>query len=263
MEQENEQKPDEKILEFYTACTDLRNAKLILADAKIGKILKAITSSPELFATVGECLVNFNFETEFRKAQVKKDSVNLYFALPSDRSKLVALVFSILSACDNHQLDLHAFIRDFFVSDNEDMAYGFMNFVYKVVYPFRNVLSAMVGFGDDEQQPKQEEDSCDVCEDGECDEEGDLLGDFFSDVSTILSRIKEVVKDDLKTKQDRKDEIFITIDALFQSIDLGNLKIMNALLISLYYLLAPVKSVRFYKTELEERFAKFYSQLEN
>ena len=261
-----EQQNDEKVLDFYNACTDLQNAKLLLADAKIGKILKCITASSELFAAVGECLVNFNFETEFRKAQVQRESKNLYFALPSDRSKLVALVFNILSSCDTHQLDLHALIRDFFTNDSDDMSYGFLNFVHKIVFPFRDALCSMVGFGDDEQEPveDEEEETCEVCEDDECEiDEEDLLGNFFSDVSTILSRIREVVKDDPKTKQDRKEEILITLDALFQTIDLGNLKIMNALLISLYYLLANVKSVRFYKTELEERFAKFYSQLED
>ncbi len=263
MEQQNE----EKIMEFYDACTELQNAKLILADAKIGKILKCVTSSGELFAAVGQCLVNFNFESEFRKAQVQKDSASLYFALPNDRSKLVALVFSILSACDTHQLDLHSFIKDFFTNDSDDMSYGFLNFVHKVVFPFRDVLCAMVGVGEIgavQEETECDDEECEVCQDDENEEnEYDVVGSFFADVTTILTRIKEVVKDDLKTKQDRKEEIFITIDALFQAIEFGSLKMMNALVISLYYLLKPVKSVRFYKTELEERFAKFYGQLED
>lgn len=264
-----EQQNDEKIIDFYNACTDLQNAKLILADAKIGKVLKCITSSADLFSAVGECLVNFSFESEFRKAQVQKDSSNLYFTLPSDHSKLVALVFSILSACDTHQLDLHSFIKDYFTNDSDDMSYGFLNFVHKVIFPFRDVLCGMVGFGNVNEQFCEEEEENEVCGQSSCEEnenednEEDVVGSFFADVSTCLSKIKEIVKEDLKIKPDRKDEIFITIDALFQSIEFGSLKIMNALLISLYYLLKRVKSVRFYKTELEERFAQFYEQLEN
>ena len=142
-----EPQDEEKILNFYNACTDLQNAKLILADAKIGKVLKSITASPDLFAAVGQCLINFNFEAEFRKAQVQKETQSLYFVLPNSKEKLVALVFKILSSCDTHQLDLHALIQDFFTSDSEDMSYGFLNFVHKVIFPFRDALCSMVGFG--------------------------------------------------------------------------------------------------------------------
>ena len=258
-----EERRNNDIINFYDACTDLQNAKLILAESKIGKILKTIMESPDLFATVGECLINFNYEMELKKAEVRQDAENIYFKLPADKAKLVALVFNLLSECDTHKLDLHAFIKEFFVSDSGDMSYGFLNFVHKVVFPFRDALcSIMVGEEIEEEPAKVEEEI--VQEEIKVEEEpaeGDLLGEFYKDVTKILKNIKETVMIDYKIKEDRRDEINITIDGMIESLDMGNLKIMNALVISLYYLLKPVKSVRFYKEELENRLRDFYANL--
>ena len=258
-----EEKRNNDIINFYDACTDLQNAKLILADAKIGKILKTIMESPDLFATVGECLINFNYETEFQKAQVRKDAETLYFKLPDDKAKIVALVFNILSECDTHKLDLHAFLKEFFVNDNDDMGYAFLNFVHKIVFPFRDALCSIM-VGEDEEEVMEQEETEQVTYEKEEQEEiaeGDILGEFYHDVTNILKVIKETVDVDYKVKQDRRDEINITINGMLESMDMGNLKIMNALVISLYYLLKPIKSVKYYKEELENRLSEFYAQL--
>ena len=249
------------LIKFYDACTDMQNAKLILADAKIGKILKVIMESGELFATVGECLINFNYETEFQKAQVRSQDENLYFRLPDEKGKLVALVFNLLSECDTHKLDLHAFIKDFFVNDSQDMSYGFLNFVHKVIFPFRDTLCSIIT-GEDivsEEDSYELEPKENVRE--EVVETRDILGDFYNDVTTILNQIKETINSDYKVNQDKRDEINITIDGMFESMEIGNLKIMNALVISLYYLTKPIKSVRFFRQELQDTLSEFYAEL--
>lgn len=244
-----------KIADFYYACCDMVDTKLILADAKISKILKTISVSSELISAVGETLINFNFDIEFSKAQIKNESTTFYFQLPADREKTIALIFQMLSAFDTHQLDLHSFIKDFFVTEVENMSIGFTNFVYTIILPFRDALCEKIGFS----EPKEKEDiGVDKMENNE---DKDFLGDFFDDITVILTQIRESVNIDPKIKSDRRDELNITIDALMQSIELYNLKIMNALMISLNYLLQPIKSVRFYNMELQERLATFYSEL--
>jgi len=247
----------EKVEEFYNSCSDLINAKIILADVKISKILKSIMASSDLISVIGETLVNFNFDNEFSKAQVKNEMTTLYFQLPAEKEKIVALVFGILSECDTHQLDLHKFIKDFFVDDDGDISKGFTNFIYSVVFPFRDALCGMVGFST-KQDKKMEEEK--MVEQEQQVDKG-VLNSFFDEVTVILNQIKESVNLDRKVKQDRRDELNITIDALLQSIDLCNLKIMNALMISLNYLLQPIKSVRFYNIELQDRLIRFYSEM--
>ena len=252
---------DKKIEEFYNACTDMTNAKLILADSKIGKILKCITSSSELISAVGETLINFNFESEFSKAQVKNELKTLYFKLPEEKTRLVALVYNILSAIDTHQLDLHSFIRDFFINEIGDLSYGFTNFVYTMIFPFRDALCEMVGCGENKTEAYETENQTEEESEESVEEQG-VFVEFFDDLSTILTQIKEVVNVDPKVKEDRKCDINITIEALLTSIDICNLKILNALLISLNNLIAPIKSVRLYNQELQERLVRFYGELE-
>ena len=77
-------------------------------------------------------------------------------------------------------------------------------------------------------------------------------------MSIILNQIKETINLDSRIKKDRLDELNITIDALLAVLEMQNLKIMNALLISLNNLIGPIKSVRFYYMELQNRLAQFY-----
>ena len=218
--------------------------------------------SPDLFATVGECLINFNYDVEFQKAQVREDAQTFYFRLPAEKTKLIALVFNILSACDTHKLDLHTFLKEFFVNDNDDMGYAFLNFVHKIVFPFRDALcSIMVGDDVEEDKDQQEQVEEEQVEEEQEVAENDILGDFYHEVTNILKLIKETVSIDFRVKPDRRDEINITIDGMLECMDMGNLKILNALVISLYYLLKPIKSVRYYKMELENKLSDFYAQL--
>ncbi|MBQ8762094.1 MAG: hypothetical protein IJZ26_02090 [Clostridia bacterium] len=250
---------DEKIRAFYNACTDMCNAKFILADAKISQILKTIVASPELIATVGEALVNFNFDNEFAKAQVKNNITYLQFNLPKEPEKIVGLVFGLLSEFDAHRLDLHTFIRDYFNGDGRLIVDCFNDFVECIILPFRDAMCYMLGYETDGYKAEKSTETEQNVEEEPVDEEVEnLLGNFFDDITTILSQIQETVNRDPKVKDDRKDEINITIDATIESIELGNLKIMNALLISLNYLLSPIKSIRFYNQELQDRLLDFY-----
>ena len=266
---------DNDLKTFYDACTDMGKAKFILADAKISKILKSIVDSSELIAVVGEALVNFNFDTEFSKAQVKNDMTPLYFNSPKEKSKIVALVFGLLSEFDAHRLDLHTFINDYYGgSQGKLIVECYEEFVNNVILPFRDAMCTLLGidFGGDEMKIELEDADLESArmvgsiekndEAFENVSDGNLIDDFFTDITNILSKIQETISYDHKIKDDRRDELNITIEAIMQSIELGNLKIMNALMISLNYLLQPVKSVKFYNMELQNRLLTFYDDIQ-
>lgn len=262
---------------FYDACTDTLNAKFILADAKIFKILKTIVSSSELIAVVGETLVKFNFENEFKKAQSKEDGV-LCLRLPKEKSKLVAFVFSLLSEFDSHRLDLHTFVNDYYGGDEGNkLVECYEEFVRTVIYPFRDAMCELMGVnfeGEEDMMNKIEDADLEtagvvrqsvrepIVEDDEEDEQrDDLLSEFFADIQSILTQIQETINVDRKIKDDRRDELNITIEAIMLCLELGSLKILNALLISLNNLLIPIKSVKFYNMELQNRLLRFYDEI--
>lgn len=275
----------DKIQAFYDACTEMTKAKFILADAKISKILKSILSSSDIVDVIAETLNNFNFQNEFSKIQVKNELRGTRITMPMDNTKLVAIVFSLLSEIDSHRIDLHNFIFDYFNGNNTTLLEAYDLFVEEVILPFRDAVCDLVGVEFEEEGEDTEfmfdEDGNDTIPLEDVDIESmrpeytmqevekyeenqdyaTIVEAFFGDIRVILNQIKDTINMDSKIKADRKDELNITIDALLITITYKNLKILNALMISLNYLLRPVRSVRFYNMELQNRLALFYSEI--
>lgn len=247
--------------EFINACRELKNSKIILADAKVSAILRSIVSNPTLVEVVGETLVGYNFVNELENLTRNQSGA----LLPSEPRKIIAFVFSLLSEIDARRLDLQEFVDQYCKADT--LAESFGRFNDELIDPFCHYLCDWVNAEHDSEdvcipeecEGEEEEDFCE-CEDCGCEseEEGDIVEEFFEDVSTILTQIRDTIALDSKIKSDRLADINITLNAMFEAIDLQNLKIFNALLISLNNLLHSVKSVRFYHMELGNRVADFY-----
>lgn len=91
--------------------------------------------------------------------------------------------------------------------------------------------------------------------------EADVVDEFFNDVRVIINQIKDTVNNDNRIKEARLNELNITLDAAIMAIDYKNLKIFNALMISLNNLLHFVRSTKFYNNELQNRIASFYDEM--
>lgn len=254
--------------EFVNACKELKNSKIILADAKVSAILRSIVSNPTLVEVVGETLVGYNFLNELENLTRSKTED----LLPSEPRKIIAFVFSLLSEIDARRLDLQEFVDQYCKADT--LAESFERFNNELIDPFCHYLCDWVNADHDsddvchcDECESEDEDGYDDCDCEECDcidytdEDGvgvDIVDEFFGDVRTILTQIRDTIALDSKIKPDRLADLNITINAMFEAIDLQNIKIFNALLISLNNLLHSVKSVRFYYMELGNRVADFY-----
>lgn len=256
----------EQLAAFVDACKELKNSKIILADAKVSAIVRSIVSNPALVDVVGETLTGYNFLNALDAVSRSKNGS----ILPSEPRKVIAFVFSLLSEIDARRLDLQEFVDQYFAG--ETLAESFENFNSQLIDPFCHYLCDWVcasrdnpadnvcSCGQCERQDSEEECRCD-CDSEETDclvTEVDKVEQFFADVRTILTQIHDTIALDSKIKPDRLTDLNITISAMLEAIDLENLKIFNALLISLNTLLHSVKSVRFYYKELQNRVADFY-----
>jgi len=259
---------------FVDACQELKNSKIILADAKVSAILRSIVSNPTLVEVVGETLVGYNFLNELENLSRSQD--NKY--LPSEPRKIIAFVFSLLSEIDARRLDLQEFVDQYCKADTLLESFGIFN--NELIDPFCKYLCDWVNIdlgsqdceSEDLKCTEEDNDECDCedCESEDCESDADRenieqhravagsVEEFFQDVSTILTQIKDTLALDSKVKADRSADINITINAMFEAIKLENLRIFNALLISLNTLLHSIKSVRFYHMELGNRVADFY-----
>ena len=245
---------------FNDACDELQNSKIILADAKVSKLLRSIVSSPTLVEIVGDALVGYNFENEFSKCVTKDVDGLTYLTLPSEPYKAIALVFSLLSEFDSHRLDLQEFILSYFKSEN--LTQSFENFNATMIAPFQNYMNK---WNDDanestsgldlEQTITEDEDI--APEDKE--PAKDSPTQLFSDLKVIFEQIQETINSDSRLRQEQKDDLNITIEALQETLKLKNFKLLNALLISLNNMIGTLKSTKYYHQELQNRLAKFYN----
>lgn len=249
---------------FVDACNELKNSKIILADAKVSAILRSIVSNPTLVEVVGETLVGYNFLNELDTLTRSKTGV----LLPSEPRKIIAFVFSLLSEIDARRLDLQEFVDQYCKADT--LAESFERFNNELIDPFCHYLCDWVNADHDDDEDchcEECEDDC-CCDEEECgcecdcedseEESVDVVEQFFADVKTILNQIRDTVALDSKIKPDRLADINITLNAMYEAIDLESIKIFNALLISLNNLLHSVKSVKYYYMELGNRVADFY-----
>ena len=246
---------------FWDACDELKSAKIIIADSKISKVLKSIVACPPLLEIVGEALVGYNFANELSKCTSNLTQNGSKITLPSEPYRVIAFVFSLLSEFDSKHMDLQEFISQYY--PQESLTDSFALFNQNLMEPFRDYLCEWVGFKERKEETDTEQSSSEEkLEEIPTDtpqEQKDETQIFFDDVEMILNQIKETINLDSKIKKDRLDELNITINALLETIKIKNFKIFNALLISLNNLITPVKSVRFYNMELQNRIAKFYS----
>ena len=243
---------------FWDACEDLKSSKIIIADAKVSKVLRSIVSCPALVEIVGEALVGYNFSNELSKSVNTDLDGKVKLVLPNEPYRVIAFVFSLLSEFDGRRMDLQEFISQYFPEDS--LIESFRDFNEQLIMPFRDYLCEWVGFKErkEEKHPIEKINTAETVENKEVVLEEKDVDLFFDDITMILNQIKETVNLDSKIKPDRLDELNITLNALLEVVKMQNFKIFNALLISLNNLLSSIKSVRFYNMELQNRLAKFY-----
>ena len=85
---------------FIASINDMLASKYILIDRKISDILLAIAETHEVYNLIAECMVNFDFKTEWKLAT----STNV-MKLPSTNEKRISFIFCLLNNIDDKNLD--------------------------------------------------------------------------------------------------------------------------------------------------------------
>ena len=128
------------IVNFINACNELVNGKFILADIKISKILKAISESDDVYNLIEECMINYDFDSEFAKCVVNDGSGVEKFVLPAEEDKIVPLVFCLLVEIDSKRINFNDFIKaQFPFATNQNEEYNC--FAKSIIIPFRNAVA--------------------------------------------------------------------------------------------------------------------------
>lgn len=130
---------EEKILQdvnpFIEACDKMVASKFIMIDKRISDVLKSIAKSQPVFELVKECMINFNFDREWKKATSKIGTM-----LPPDEPhKFVAFVFSMLNCMDDKKISASELLSKYFTKSESNNG-PYYEFCEMFIVRFKNVV---------------------------------------------------------------------------------------------------------------------------
>ncbi len=253
-----------KLKDFFSACNEMIDGRFILSDIKIAKILNAIANSTVVYDLVAKCMVDFNFKVEFRNAKVSNKTNGGYFVLPAEESRIIALVFCFLLEVDNGRINLQNFINEnFYSADGYNISY--CNFALNVLVPFKNSVLNLLNINEQGEEVKlfnEEVSSNQIVMDGLGESAPEVTTDeklLYANLLRALNQLYSAVKKEPKIKEEQRSECVIVIKAIKEAITLENLKIINALIIPLNYIIGKMKTLRPYFNDLQESLLEFYN----
>lgn len=148
---------EEKILNeikpFVDACDKMTASKFIMIDKRISDVLKSIASVDLVFDAIKECMINFNFEKEFKEATSKLG----FLSVPEEPHKFIAFTFSLLNFLDDKKISASDLLSKHF-SKTEDPAGPYSAFCQSVIVRFKELLvSKILNRADVKNETKKKE----------------------------------------------------------------------------------------------------------
>lgn len=152
-----------KLKRFFTACDELITGKFILADTKIGELLRSIATSEDLTRLFAAVTDGFDYpaaKKAYLKFPVKGGAMRGEAYLPAERTELLAFVFCLLVEFDSGAVKFNDFLLRYFYEDGSYTAsYGL--FADRVIRPFRDIVRecfpAVNEFGSAEARRRRDE----------------------------------------------------------------------------------------------------------
>lgn len=132
----------EQIDLFLRRCDEVMQSKFILADTKIGDLLKAIAASDLLYAFFREITRDFDYPAAREKYMNYSSSGKRRLLFPSDPSEKLAFIFCLLVDLDSKAIDLSDFLREYFYEDGS-MYESYYAFCNQVIKPFKNDVKSL------------------------------------------------------------------------------------------------------------------------
>lgn len=244
-----------KVSEFLSSVDGLINGKFILADIKISNILKMIASNSALYGYIKNCLIDFSFDKELSRAEVKNRFNNGEFKLPMEKNKIVAFVFCLLVECDAKRMDFYGFINSNFKADNNGSEYA--NFAKTILVPFKQIII-------DEFLNKVEEENVEEqqIEETAESEEINVVNDIFSKIGESLNCMQDNIAIDRRIKAGDKENLNYIIKNILYSFKYKDLNIVNAFVSVLDILADKYAALRLPLKDIKSDLLDYYNNLQ-
>lgn len=236
-----------KLNEFFNSIDGLINGKFILADIKISNILKLIAQNQTLYNYIKSTLSNFNFENELKLAKADNKLNYGKFNMPTDKNKVVALVFCFLVECDAKRINFFDFIRENFAKTEK--ASDYVTFAEAMLVPFKNAILDYF-FGEEEVEEKPTETI----------PEKKVVNTIFTNLTTYLNQMLDNIVVERRIKSNDKETLNYIIKNIIYSMKYEDLNIVNAFITVLDILADKYACLRLPLKDIKSELMNYYSK---
>ena len=136
----------ENIQEFLISVKNMLESKYILIDRRVSDILRAIADTNSVYNLIAECMINFDFAYEWRKA-----TEGSYLKFPDNDAKKISFIFCMLNNIDDKNIDVTVVLERYF---SYDLAYSpYDLFCRHVIVEFRRLILKHLGIEMPQNKP--------------------------------------------------------------------------------------------------------------
>lgn len=128
----------QNIQEFLISIKNMLESKYILIDRRVADILRAIANTNDVYNLIAECMINFDFGYEWKKA-----TSGDFLKLPETDAKKIAFIFCMLNNIDDRKIDVTEILERYF---SYDLAYSsYDQFCRFIIVEFRRLILKLLG----------------------------------------------------------------------------------------------------------------------
>ena len=223
-----------ELIPFNTACDEFILGKYILADIKIGSILKIISKDEKIKNIITSCIDEYDFNTAFSLAS-KENENGFSLTIPNNEKEIIAFVYNLLYKFDNKIYDFYDFISKYYKNEGESNGKEFYNFANAIIIPFKQAINDIYS--------KRH-----VIVDAD-----DYQTNYYNKIKQCIRLIMKNL-DIYKLKMNEKEEFTMLLNSLFIASEKNDKKLVYSLMIALDYFTKINKKSRPAYLSLEDCF---------
>ena len=223
-----------ELIPFNTACDEFILGKYILADIKIGSILKIISEDEKIKNIITSCIDEYDFNTAFSLAS-KETENGFTLTIPNNEKEIIAFVYNLLYRFDNKIYDFYDFISKYYKNEGESNGKEFYNFANAIIIPFKQAINDIYS-------------------------KRHIIVDADDYQTNYYNKIKQCIRlimknlDIYKLKMNEKEEFTMLLNSLFIASEKNDKKLVYSLMIALDYFTKINKKSRPAYLSLEDCF---------
>ncbi|MBS7403984.1 MAG: hypothetical protein KIG13_01640 [Eubacteriales bacterium] len=87
--------------------------------------------------------------------------------------------------------------------------------------------------------------------------------EYFGEIKKLANDMMAEIDYTTRIKSEIREEAYIILDAIVNACEIGNLKILNGLIVGFDYVSSSIKSIKFLYKEMKNVLMDFYEELQN